>query len=333
MSGRGEKWHIFETLEKGYSETVRFINEMEKQPGVKSGLVKPVITPRFAPACSEEMLRRLGALAKERNLLIQTHMSENVDEIAEVERRFGKTYPEVYRDAGLLTDRSVLAHCVHLNQSQLDMVKESGATCSHCPLSNYQLNSGIAPIWWYKSQGYHNLGLGTDVAGGYAVSMMELMKGAILGSKSLAFVYKDWKPLSYKNVLYMATIGGANALKLAGKVGRFEAGYEFDAILVDPYGDVTSPLDSEMDMDILDVTKHSSVQENLQKFIFTGDNRNIVKVFVKGEQSVPFREPPEWRAPERVNELLRGSRRAKRGKKSSADDGETECIHNCAQEL
>jgi guanine deaminase len=295
---------------------VRFVDEMEKQPGVQSGLVSPVVTPRFALACSEEMLRRLGSLAEERNLLIQTHMSENLDEIAEVERRFKKTYPEVLRDAGLLTDRSVLAHCVHLNQTQLDLVKESGATCSHCPLSNFQLDSGIAPIWWYKSQGYSNLGLGSDVAGGYAVSMTEVMKGAILGSKSLAFVNKDWKSLTYKNVLYMATVGGANALKLAGKVGRFAVGYEFDAQLIDPYGDVTSPLDSEMDMDILDVTKHSSVQENLQKFIMTGDNRNIVKVFVKGEQSVPFRQPPEWRAPDKVAELLRGAR-AKRVSKTS----------------
>lgn len=74
-------------------------------------------------------------------------------------------------DAGLLTNRTVVAHCVHLNSSELQMVMDSGATCSHCPCSNYQLGSGIAPVSWYKSKGYELLGLGTDVSGGYAVSM------------------------------------------------------------------------------------------------------------------------------------------------------------------
>jgi len=298
--GRGDEFHVYETLEKGFAETERFLDEMAKLECVKSGLVAPVITPRFALSCSQAMLDKLGKLAMERNLLIQTHMSENLDEVAAVEERFKKTYPQVYLDAGLLTNRTVAAHCVYLNETQLAQVMASGATCSHCPCSNYQLGSGIAPISWYSSKGFTRIGLGTDVSGGYAVSMMEVMKTAIVASKSLSFQHRGdpaWKPLNYKNTLYMATIGGAAALKLTGKVGRFEVGYEFDAILVDPYGDVTSPLDSEMDMDILDVTKHSSIEENLSKFIFTGDNRNIVKVFVKGQASVPFRPEPEWQAP------------------------------------
>eukprot|EP00873_Tetraselmis_striata_P033637 jgi/Tetstr1/453901/TSEL_040820.t1 len=309
--GRGGAFHVYETLEGGYNETLRFLDEMDKLECVKEGLVAPVITPRFALACSQAMLDRLGKLAAERNLLIQTHMSENLDEVAAVEARFGKTYPQVYMDAGLLTNRTVVAHCVHLNSSELQMVMDSGATCSHCPCSNYQLGSGIAPVSWYKSKGYELLGLGTDVSGGYAVSMTEVMKTAIVGSKSLYFQHRGdpaWKPINYKNTLYMATIGGAAALQLTGKVGRFEVGYEFDAILIDPFGDVTSPLDSEMDMDILDVTKHSSIEENLSKFIFTGDNRNIVKVFVKGEESVPFRPEPEWQAP-KVPDIKAAARR------------------------
>eukprot|EP00951_Prasinocladus_malaysianus_P004252 scaffold30024_cov41-Prasinocladus_malaysianus.AAC.1 len=145
------------------------------------------------------------------------------------------------------------------------------------------------------------------------------MKAAIMGSKSLSFNhYKDpaWTPLTYKNTLYMATIGGAAALQLKGKVGLFRVGFEFDAMLVDPYGDVTSPLDSEMDMDILDVTKHSSVAENLQKFIMTGDNRNIVKVFVNGEQVVPFKPAPDWQAP--VPDRLRADRKRRRDDSSRA---------------
>uniref|UniRef100_A0A061REH3 Guanine deaminase n=1 Tax=Tetraselmis sp. GSL018 TaxID=582737 RepID=A0A061REH3_9CHLO len=310
--GRGERYHVYEELEEGYKETVRFLREMEELDCVRSGLVAPVITPRFALACSDEMLKRLGKLASEKNLLIQTHMSENPTEIKEVEERFGKSYPQVYRDAGLLTNRTVLAHCVHMNKTHLDMVMESGATCAHCPTSNFQLGSGIAPISWYKSQGLGRIGLGSDVSGGWAVSMLEVMKSAIMASKSLSFVHgsdPDWEPLTYVNTLFMATIGGAEALKLSSKVGRFEPGYEFDAVLVDPYGDVTSPLDSEMDMDILDVTKHSSVDENLQKFIMTGDNRNIVEVWVKGERAVPFRPPPEWQAPAPPKVPLRERRR------------------------
>eukprot|EP00951_Prasinocladus_malaysianus_P004253 scaffold30024_cov41-Prasinocladus_malaysianus.AAC.2 len=171
--GRGEHFHVYEDTEEGLNETVRFLDEMAKLPCVQSSLVTPVITPRFALSCSDEMLNRLGELASERNLLIQTHMSENWDEVAAVEERFGKTYPQVYRDAGLLTNHSVMAHCVHLNESQLEMVMDSGATCSHCPCSNYQLSSGIAPIAWYQSKGYRRMGLGTDVSGGWAVSMLE----------------------------------------------------------------------------------------------------------------------------------------------------------------
>ena len=117
-------------------------------------LVQPTLTPRFALSCSDELLILLGHLATlEPTLRIQTHISESKDEVCLVRRRFGTTYAEVYNKYGLLGKNTILGHAVHLNEDEVELIKQKGAGISHCPTSNFNLNSGIAPIGYYLDRG------------------------------------------------------------------------------------------------------------------------------------------------------------------------------------
>jgi guanine deaminase len=155
----------------------------------KSGynLVGPVITPRFAPTCSRELMSGLGAVAKTSKSLIQTHLSENKDEIKWVSSLFpeSSSYTDVYDRHGLLNDKTVLAHCIYLDQKELALIAKKGAGIAHCPNSNITIQSGIMPTREYLdySKGYLKIGLGTDVSGGYSLSILDSIKQCIGLSK------------------------------------------------------------------------------------------------------------------------------------------------------
>ena len=119
-------------------------------------LVQPILTPRFALSCSRKLLARLGSLAeKEPTLRIQAHISENVDEVSEVLKSFkeASSYAEVYDIYGLLRENTILGHAAHLTKNEVELIKQRGAGISHCPTSNFNLNSGIAPIGYYLDRG------------------------------------------------------------------------------------------------------------------------------------------------------------------------------------
>jgi len=111
-------------------------------------LVEPVLTPRFAISCTNELLCELGDMArKDSTLRIQTHISENQNEIDETLKLFpGENYAQVYNNRGLLGPRTILAHAVHLEKSEIYLVKAKNAGVSHCPTSNFNLRSGICPV-------------------------------------------------------------------------------------------------------------------------------------------------------------------------------------------
>jgi guanine deaminase len=116
---------------------------------LNSPTVRPIITPRFAISCTGDLLLELGKLAKEDpSLAIQTHISENKQEIAFVQALFPEcdSYANVYDVHGLLTERTILAHAVHLEEREMQLIKERGAGISHCPTSNFNLNSGMARV-------------------------------------------------------------------------------------------------------------------------------------------------------------------------------------------
>ena len=194
----------------------------------------PIITPRFVPSCSEEVLSGLGALAKERHIPVQSHLSENQGEIGWVHELCpdDSCYGAVYDRHGLFGSHSktVMAHCVWSTDEEIALMKERGVYIAHCPASNMNVASGIAPIRRYLDEGLR-VGLGSDVAGGQTESLFTAMVEAIQVSKLYWRMVDDSKaPLSFVEALYMATRGGG---EFFGKVGAFEDGYEFDAIVID----------------------------------------------------------------------------------------------------
>ena len=252
-------------------------------------LLKPIVTPRFAPSCTEPLLTALGKLAKEQDLPIQTHISENQDEIALVLRTFPqqKSYAGVYDHYGLLTPRTVLAHCCHLTPEEVALVKDRESSISHCPVSNSALGSGVCPVREFLDKGI-KLGLGTDVSGGWSPSMLLAAREAAGVSRwrtaqdgdKMAQAERDRLKLSIDEVLYLATKGGAKCLGLENKVGAFEVGMDFDAQYVDLGKVITSS--GEGGKGNVEVWEGTSWEDTLAKWVYCGDDRNTRAVWVKG---------------------------------------------------
>jgi len=258
-------------------------------------LVRPVLTPRFAPSCSAPLLKGLGALAAERpDLPIQTHISENKNEIALVKELFppsatgapDDSYASVYDAFGLLTDRTILAHGVHLSEFEAELIAKRGAKVSHCPCSNSAITSGAARVRWLLEKGV-TCGLGTDMSGGYSPSVLEAARLAALVSRHVAMGGDDKAKLTVEEVLYLATRGGAEVVGLQERVGRFEVGMDWDAQLVglgtvDAEGGVEGVEEGEEEDGNVDVFGWESWAERVAKWVYNGDDRNTRKVWVKG---------------------------------------------------
>ncbi|KAJ1917983.1 hypothetical protein H4219_002871 [Mycoemilia scoparia] len=288
-----------ETLDETMDATVKFIEEVARTrpEGVTQDspldIVKPIITPRFAPSCTMECLKKLAKVAKEHNLPIQTHLNENRSEIEFVASQFpgSDSYAGVYGEAGLLTDRTVLAHCVHNTEPELKMMKEKNVGISHCPNSNLSLTSGMCDVRRFLLSGF-KVGLGTDVSGGYSPTIMDAMRMAATTNRALTaekiasktgLNEEDTTPLGVPELIYLATLGGAQVLGLESQVGSLEQGKQFDALLIDletenspvPAENVTPSVKNEKNA----LTKW---QRRIEQFLYLGDDRNITNVFVNG---------------------------------------------------
>jgi guanine deaminase len=242
-------------------------------------LVTPIITPRFAPSCSSEMMHVLGALHKETNLPIQTHISENKSEVALVQELFPghKHYTGVYDDHGLLTSKTILAHGVHLSEEEVDLIKARKAKISHCPASNSAITSGTAKVRKLLDKGVE-VGLGTDMSGGYSPSILEAVRQACLVSRHVAMEGEDEAKLSIEEVLYLGTRGGAMVVGLEGKIGGFGVGMEWDAQLIGLGG----VQDEGVDGGAVDIFGWESWEDRVAKWVYNGDDRNTLAVWVKG---------------------------------------------------
>ncbi|NXV74613.1 GUAD deaminase, partial [Atlantisia rogersi] len=195
--------------------------------------VQPIITPRFGPSCSEDLLCALGDLAQARDLHVQSHISENEEEIKLVENMFPayQNYTELYDKNKLLTSKTVMAHACYLSEEELKLFSLRGAAISHCPSSNFSLRSGVLNVQKVLK---HNvkLGLGTDVAGGYSASMLDAIRKTMMASNSLQINKVNETGLTLAEVFQLATLGGSQALGLDDVIGNFEVGKEFDALLI-----------------------------------------------------------------------------------------------------
>lgn len=196
---------------------------------------KPILTPRFIPSCSDELMQAIGALSGERKLMIQSHLSENQSEIAWVRElvpastSYANAY-ELFDTMGSPELPTIMAHCVYSDAEEIAILKGHGAYIAHCPNSNMNLTSGIAPVRKFLDAGIP-VGLGTDVAAGSSMNMLHTILDAIMASKMYyRLADTSVKPLTFEEVFYLATVMGGSYF---GKVGSFAPGYEFDALVLD----------------------------------------------------------------------------------------------------
>ena len=183
----------------------------------------PILTPRFTPTCSDALMEGLGKIKKEKGIPLQSHLSENKAEIAWVKELCPgtKNYGESYDRYGLL-QHSVMAHCVHTREDELELLKERECYICHCPQSNTNLQSGVAPVKHFLKKGA-KLGLGTDVAGGANLSMFRAITDAIHVSKLRSCLLLEDAAITVEEAFYMASLSGGGFF---GKVGSFLTGYE-----------------------------------------------------------------------------------------------------------
>jgi guanine deaminase len=256
-------------------ELISRVTTMCEEPEL---LVRPIITPRFAITCSPELLRGLGDMAKKENLPIQTHFNEAQSEIDATLSLFPefKNEADLYESFGLLTDRSILAHCTHMTEYEMGRLKSLECGVAHCPIANTTVGGGFmaAPIREFLRRGI-KVGLGTDSGGGFSSSILDAMRQAFIVSNAREMLTKGQDPtLSVDECFYLATLGGARVCGLGDKIGSFEVGKEFDAIVVSVVGEHKGV--------VTIVEEEDSVRTVFEKFLMTGDDRNIAEVYVRG---------------------------------------------------
>lgn len=188
----------------------------------------PILTPRFTPTCSDALMEGLGKIKEEKGIPLQSHLSENKAEIAWVKELCPdtKNYGESYDRYGLL-QHSVMAHCVHTREDELELLKERECYICHCPQSNTNLQSGVAPVKHFLEKGA-KLGLGTDVAGGANLSMFRAITDAIHVSKLRSCLLLEDAAITVEEAFFMASLSGGGFF---GKVGSFLTGYEADFLV------------------------------------------------------------------------------------------------------
>ncbi|KAI9886843.1 MAG: hypothetical protein M1823_001342 [Watsoniomyces obsoletus] len=242
-------------------------------------LIQPIITPRFALGCSRQSMQLLGQLHRNANVPVQTHISETEGECQAVEEKYpGHTYASVYDEMGLLGEQTILAHAIHLSRQERALLSQRGARISHCPLSNDALGSGAARVRWLLDGGLI-VGLGTDVSGGYSPSVLQAARQACLVSRRVAETEGDDAKLSVPEVLHLATKGGAKVLGLKNKIGELSEGMCWDAQLIELAHVPENSKDLSMPVDIFG---HEDWNEKIAKWVFNGDDRNTVAVWVNG---------------------------------------------------
>lgn len=278
MNRGSPDYYVEESCECSLKETedfIRFVRELDPQ----GNKVKPILTPRFAISCTPDLLAGLGEIARRNtDLPVQTHFNEASDEIRVTKQLFPEFENEadLYEHFGLLNERSILAHCIFLTDYEVERLEKIGCGVAHCPVANTTTGTFMAaPILEYLERSI-KVGLGTDSGGGFSTSILDVLRQAFIVSNARKML-TDGKnrSLSLAECFGLATLGGAQVCSLQNKVGNFVVGKEFDALLVstlkDEYVGKMTPIEEE------DKTK-----DIFDKWLMTGDDRNIEKVYVSG---------------------------------------------------
>ena len=235
--------------------------------------IKPILTPRFIPSCTDNLMEEIKQINNIYNIPVQSHLSENKSEIEWVAELHPdtKNYAEAYDKYNLFgkNNKTIMAHCVHCPDDELELIKQNNVVVAHCPQSNANLTSGIAPIKNMLSMGI-NVGLGSDIAAGSSLSIFRAMSDAVQVSKLReSLTGQKNQTLTLTEVFYLGTKGGG---KFFGDVGSVEKGYEFDAVVLNDksFGD----------------NSDFTLKERLERIIYLSDDRNIVAKYVAGNKII-----------------------------------------------
>ena len=253
---------VHDTVEQGALDTIALHNAFHGK-----GRLRHAVTPRFAITSTEAQLASAGELLKQcKGALMQTHISESAGEIAFVKKLFPneQDYTAVYERFGLVTDRSLFAHGIHLSQRELSTLNEAGSTIMHCPTSNTFLGSGLMPF-----EGRAHLALATDIAGGTSYSMLQTM------GEAYKVQMLNQRKLKAVELFFMATLGNARALRIDSETGSLTLGKYADIIVLNPKA--TPVLAARHGLS-------NSIEDVLFALALLGDDRSIEATYVAGEK-------------------------------------------------
>jgi len=269
------------STEAALADTESFIQLVQELNKTTKQGVYPVVTPRFIPSCTDEALAGLGELAKKYGTHIQSHCSESDWEHNYVRERMGKSDTFAHYEMGLLQDKSVMAHAVFLSDEDADLFAETGTAIAHCPVSNVCFSNGVLPAARFNRKGI-DIGLGTDVSGGFSPSLFDNIRQAVISSRMLEEGVDPSLPAAERGLpqsritaneaFYYATAGGGQGLSLP--IGRLEENYIWDVQVID----VNVP---NAKLPLFD--EGISMEDLLHKILFLSRPENIREVWVQGD--------------------------------------------------
>jgi guanine deaminase len=270
MMDRNAPPDLTDTPQQGYDESKALIERWRGR-----GRLDYAITPRFAITSTDAQLEAAGALAHEfPKVFVQTHLSENHAEIALTKKLFpwARSYLDVYDHFGLLGDKSIFGHCIHLEDAEVEALAAKGGVAAFCPTSNLFLGSGLFDKRRLDEAGVR-VALATDVGGGTSYSMLQTANEAY---KVLQMNRQSWPAAE---AFYQMTLGNARALGLEHRIGAIEKGYEADLIVVDSRA--TPAMAHRME------AVHENIAEELFVLMTMGDDRAIRETYVAGVPAKP----------------------------------------------
>lgn len=268
LMDRNAPQKLLDTAQQGYDESKALIERWHNK-----GRQHYCITPRFAPTSTDAQLDICGVLAKEHpDTFIQTHLCENLDEIKWVLELFParKSYLDVYANAGLVRDRSIFGHGVHLTEEDFCTCHQTGAALAHCPTSNLFLGSGLFRLFDAKKPNRPvRVGLGTDLGAGTSFSQLQSL------NEAYKVAQMNQTRLNAIQAFYLATRGSAEALCLDDRIGSVAKGYEADLVILDKKATPLLEFRS---------TFCKSIVEQLFVLMILGDDRAVRATYVAGER-------------------------------------------------
>lgn len=251
-----------ETTEESLRETLRWLD------GCRSEQVKPILTPRFTPSCSDALMEQLGTLAQERGLYVQSHLSESAGEIEMVQQLYPSlSYWQTYEKSGLWRDHTLMAHCVHSDAQERQAMKDAGIVVVHCADSNINICSGICPVRLMLDEGLW-VTLGSDIAGGAQLPMYQVITATIRASKARR-VLDGWNSdfLTVPEAYYLGTTAGH---RYFGAGNGFAVGDALHAVVLD-------------DSEFPEPARKLSVQERFERALYMMQRRHITDVWSQGK--------------------------------------------------